>query len=137
MACLFSLTRVHSSEISVVMFRPSNIFRKLQERAVERLIRAELNLVAIKNRQMHKQRGFRRSVYLVFEWLEIVLTGQREKARDKFTYSVDFKQFITSLMAWRTPWLVSADVKRQRQPLLVRDFLDLQLTSSIYCFVRV
>jgi hypothetical protein len=91
---------------------------------------------------MHKQRGFRRSVYLVFEWLKLVLTGQREKPRDKFTYSVDFKQFITSLMAWRTPWLVSADVKRQRQQLLVRDpsltcsFLPL-FTALSECIWRI
>ena len=88
-----------------------------RERALERLIRSECNLIALENESEAKLLGgrSRRSTSL-FKMMKNAVFG--EKKRVNFSASIEFQQVMITLLAWRTPWNLSIDTKRQRRKLL-------------------
>jgi len=88
-----------------------------QEKAVERLIRAELNLVASESASQNRLLSGR-SHRKTSVWKMLKQAFVAEKTREKFSCGIEFKQCMVTLLAWRTPWLLSIDVKRARRSVI-------------------
>lgn len=88
-----------------------------KERALECLIRSEFNLIALENRSEAKLlEGRSRRSSSLSRMMKIAVFG--ENKADYFSASIDFQSAMITLLAWRTPWNLSIDVKRQRRKLI-------------------
>lgn len=105
-----------------------------KERALERLIRSEMSLIVLENESEAKllEGRTRRSVSL-FKLLKVAIFG--EKQRKTSSASVEFKRAMIVLLAWRTPWNLSIDVKRQRRKLLA-DVMYMTHALSVLDFFK-
>jgi hypothetical protein len=53
----------------------------------------------------------------LLKWTKLIFFG--EPKRERFTAGVGFNHVMLTLLAWRTPWLLSIDIKRKRQHIYV------------------
>ena len=88
-----------------------------KERAIELLIRSELNVIAKGNmEQIVFDRNKSRREFTIIKLAKLIAFGQ--PPRNRFSVSVDFAQVIMTLLAWRTPWLLPIVSKRERVKLV-------------------
>jgi hypothetical protein len=105
-----------------------------KERALERLIRSEFSLIVLENESAAKLlEGRSRRNASLFKMFKVAIFG--EKQRKTFSASVEFQQAMITLLAWRTPWNLSIDLKRKRRSLLA-DVMYMTHALSILDFFK-